>query len=70
MTKVTLKLNLLTCDSCIRSVKGILNSLDNVTDAEVELTKAIVTVNKDDPDSLQELVTNIVDIGYEAELVN
>lgn len=70
MSSVTLKLNLLTCDACIRSVKGILTSLDNVTNAEVELTKAIVTVNKNDPDSLQELVTNVVDIGYEAEIAS
>ena len=68
MTKVTLKLNLLTCDACIRSVKGILNSLDNVTEAEVELTQAIVTVNNTDQESLQELVSAVVDIGYEAEI--
>jgi copper chaperone CopZ len=68
MTKVTLKLDLLTCDACIRSVKGILNSLDNVTEAEVDLTQALVTVNKNDDNSIQELITAIMDIGYEAQI--
>ena len=68
MTKVTLKLNLLTCDACIRSVKGMLNSLDNVIEAEVELTQAVVTVNNNDENSIQELITAVTDIGYEAQI--
>ena len=53
----------------LKSVKGILNSLENVTEAEVDLTKAEVTVNNNDEESLKELVSAIVDIGYEAEIV-
>ncbi|MFW9929786.1 MAG: heavy-metal-associated domain-containing protein [Candidatus Thorarchaeota archaeon] len=68
MANVELKLAGLTCDSCIRSVTGILKSLDNVSDVKVELTKAEVSITEKNDEKIQELISAITDIGYEAQL--
>ena len=69
MSVVKLKLNGLTCDSCIKSVTNILNSIDNVKNViKVELKEAEVEVNDNSQESLNEIITEITDIGYEAQL--
>jgi copper chaperone len=58
----------MSCDHCVRSVRGALEQLDGVTVRGVVVGSADVTY---DPDSLapQAILDAIEDQGYEAELV-
>jgi len=66
MSQINLKLSGLTCDSCIRSVTGILRSLDSVQDVKVELTRAIITAKDSSQTTVREMIAAITEIGYEA----
>lgn len=69
MPTVKLNLNGLTCNACIKSVTSILNSIDNVSNVlNVALTEAEVEVVDNSDASIKELIEEITDIGYEAQL--
>lgn len=69
MSVVKFKLNGLTCGSCTKSVTSILSSHDNVKNViKVDLEYAEVEVLDSSDAQIQELITEITDIGYEAVL--
>ena len=69
MATIKLALNALTCGACIKSVTSVLSAHDKVLNVvKVDLTSAEVEVEEVSDALVNELITEIVDIGYEASV--
>jgi copper chaperone CopZ len=66
MAEVRLKLEGLNCGNCIRSVREALNSLDYVSNATVGLREVKVTVDRNNDEMVQDLISAIEFVGYNA----
>jgi copper chaperone len=67
METVTLKVNGMTCQGCVRSVKDVLERLPGVAHAEVSLERAEARVTYDPATSAQaDLKRAVEEAGYEA----
>ena len=66
MTKETIRVEGMTCSHCKTSVEGLLNNLDGVNNAEVNLDQHQVSVTFDDSKvSIEKMKDEIEDIGYD-----
>jgi P-type Cu+ transporter len=64
----TLKINGMTCASCVRAVERSVNKLGGVKNARVNLTTEKLTVSYDESDlSLDQIKNAIKDAGYSTE---
>jgi copper chaperone len=67
METITLEVNGMTCDGCVRSVTKALKALPGVGDVEVSLAKAEVRIAYTPREvSIERLKAAIDDAGYEA----
>jgi copper chaperone len=67
METAILKVNGMTCQGCVRSVKNVLERLPGVSQAEVSLERAEARVTYDPAKSAQvDLKRAVEDAGYEA----
>ena len=67
METITLEVNGMTCDGCVRSVAKALKALPGVGDVEVSLAKAEVRIAYTPREvSIERLKAAIDDAGYEA----
>jgi len=67
METITLEVNGMTCDGCVRSVTKALKALPDVGDVEVSLAKAEVRIAYTPREvSIERLKAAIDDAGYEA----
>ena len=67
METITLKVNGMTCDGCVRSVTKALKALPGVGDVEVSLAKAEAQIAYTSREvSIERLKAAIDDAGYEA----
>ena len=67
MEQVTLKVNGMTCQGCVRSVKKVLESVAGVQSADVSLEKAQAQVVFDPARAnVEQFKAAVEDAGYEA----
>jgi copper chaperone len=55
----------MTCDGCVRHVRHAIESIDGVTDVDVQLAGGLVTVTSDAPLDPAAVQAAVVDAGYE-----
>ena len=66
MKDVTLKVQGMTCGHCVSSVKGALESVDGISDVEVNLAEGTVHAKYDESKvNLDQMKSLIDDQGYE-----
>ena len=71
MDTATLKVTGMSCEHCVRAVKGALEELDGVQSAEVDLQNARAMVHYDEGKTgTREMVGAVMDEGYTAEKVD
>ena len=66
MTTIELKLSGLTCGGCITSANRVLLASSNVKEAKVELNFANLLVEDNSPKAIQEIISELADIGFTA----
>jgi len=69
MTQIELSLSGLTCSGCTNSVNSLLNNKSGVKVVSIGLTKAILDIENSSKDFIQEIITELSDIGFQAILV-
>lgn len=55
----------MTCGGCVRRVRDAIESLDGVTDVDVQLSEGLVTVSSDAPVDSVAVHAAVADAGYE-----
>ena len=66
MANIELKLSGLTCNGCVTSANRVLLASSNVKEAKVEIENATLIVEDDSPKAIQEIITELADIGFTA----
>lgn len=66
MTQIELSLSGLTCSGCTNSVNSLLNNKSGVKVVSIDLTKAILDIENSSKDFIQEIITELSDIGFQA----
>lgn len=69
MTKTTLKLETLTCPSCLQKIENAVGGLDGVDKVKVMFNGSKVKVEHDDQISKSEIKDSIEKLGYKVEKV-
>lgn len=69
MTKTTLKLETLTCPSCLQKIENAVGGLDGVDKVKVMFNASKVKVEHDDQVSKGEIKNSIEKLGYKVEKV-
>lgn len=69
MTKTTLKLETLTCPSCLQKIENAVGGLDGVDKVKVMFNASKVKVEHDDQVSKDEIKNSIEKLGYKVEKV-
>ena len=69
MTKTTLKLEILTCPSCLQKIENAVGGLDGVDKVKVMFNASKVKVEHDDQVSKDEIKNSIEKLGYKVEKV-
>ena len=69
MTKTTLKLETLTCPSCLQKIENAVGGLDGVDKVKVMFNASKVKVEHDDQTSKSEIKNSIEKLGYKVEKV-
>lgn len=69
MTKTTLKLETLTCPSCLQKIENAVGGIDGVDKVKVMFNASKVKVEHDDQVSKDEIKNSIEKLGYKVEKV-
>lgn len=69
MTKTTLKLETLTCPSCLQKIENAVGGLVGVDEVKVMFNASKVKVEHDDQVSKDEIKNSIEKLGYKVEKV-
>lgn len=69
MTKTKLKLETLTCPSCLQKIENAVKGLDGVDKVKVLFNSSKVKVEHDDQTSKSEIKNAIENLGYKVEKV-
>ena len=69
MTKTTLKLETLTCPSCLQKIENAVGGLVGVDEVKVMFNASKVKVEHDDQVSKGEIKNSIEKLGYKVEKV-
>lgn len=69
VTKTTLKLETLTCPSCLQKIENAVGGLDGVDKVKVMFNASKVKVEHDDQVSKDEIKNSIEKLGYKVEKV-
>lgn len=66
MQSTTIKIQGMTCQGCINSVKTVLEKLSGISQVEVSLEKALATVRYNPSDiGIEQIKKTIIDAGFE-----
>ena len=68
MKKITLKVNGMTCDNCVQTIKGTLNKIIGLILIEINLDKAQVKVEFDESQTNIKIISGeIVALGFDVK---